>query len=534
MSIEKKIEKIEKALEQERKAAFLEYAIPRESKMFRDSVLNFIGKFSSDEMDKIAHEQPLLKDIMHFSLAGNNAIYPMEIIVENGKLKEVSLTMTPSFDVEFARPKYKISKNDGVVTITQTSGMIEDVESVSGDKVNQLFDCLSENMNTHMEHATRAYDSSILLGLKPVDKLERFLEDVKKNPNSEVNESKIDFISRSIDCHKKIIEEYSKSYIDPRRILMDFNNAVAEMYWSAGDIKADGLMNLYKWSPDGAMKHPGHTKYIIERVIEQHERSISADELKKYRDMSLVVELMNTRRENLREAFFKNKDKVNIDAISHINNLFGIKELKENSFVGKRYAKYRDWMFLSEEAIVMDRLINQNKGITPLEIVKNITSGKCDILRSNEEVGYPVGRKMTSKKEMIQLLELIDDAELRHETMRIARKTCDIAHAIMNDGYSITGLSKVMSEMSEADRETQKEIFKNLGEEDPRRMNEFHNVFSAYLKGNEFDSLMKDGELPAIAAKKAGITRDDVIFLKSTFPVLGKVRFEPRERDLDR
>jgi hypothetical protein len=534
MSIEKKIEKIEKALEQEKKAAFLEHALPRESKMFRDSVLNFIGRLSSDEMDKIAHEQPLLKDIMHFSLAGNNAIYPMEILVENGKLKEVSLTMTPSFDVEFARPRYKISKNDGVVTITQTSGMIEDVESVSGDKVNQLFDCLSENMDTHMEHATRAYDSSILLGLKPVDKLERFLEDVKKNPNSEVNESKIDFISRSIDCHKKIIEEYSKSYIDPRRILMDFNNAVAEMYWSAGDIKADGLMNLYKWSPDGAMKHPGHTKYIIDRVIEQHERSISADELKKYRDMSLVVELMNIRSENLRDEFFKNKDKVSIDAISHVNHIFGMKKLTEENFVSKRYTKYRDWMFLSEEAVVMDRLINQNKGITPLEIVKNISSGKCDVIGGNGEVGYCIDRKITSRREMIQLLELIDDAELRHETMRIARRTCDIAKTIMNDGYSVAGLSVLMNAMSEADREIQKEIFENLKNDEPRSVNEFHYVFSTYLKGNEFSSLIKDGDLPAVAAKKAGITRDDVHYLKSTIPILGKVRFEPRERDLDR
>lgn len=528
MSIEKKIEKIEKALEQEKKAVFLEHALPRESKMFRDGVLDFIGKLSSDEIDKIACEQPILKDIMHFSLAGRDAIYPMEILVEDGKLKEVSLTMTPSIDIEFARPAYKISKNDGVVTITQTSGMVADEESISGDNVNKLFDCLSENMDTQMEHATRAFDSTILLGLKPVDKLERFLEEVRVNPNSEVNESKIDFIAKNIDCHKKIIEDYSKSYVDLRRILMDFNNAVAEMYWSAGDIKADDLMNLYKWNPDGGMRHPGHTKYIIDRVIEQHERSISADELKKYRDMSFVVELMNTRSENLKDEFFKNKDKVSVDTISYVNHILGMKKLTKENFVSKRYTKYRDWMFLSEEAVVMDRLINQNKGITPLEIVKNITSGKCDILRSDEEVGYPVGRKMTSKKEMIQLLDHIDDAELRYETMRIARKTCDIAHAIMNDGYSTAGLSKVMSEMSDEEKEIQKEVFKNL------EKGEFHHVFSAYLKGNEFSSLMKDGELPAVAAKKAGITRDDVNYLKSTIPILEKVRFEPRQRDLDR
>lgn len=528
MSIEKKIEKIEKALEQEKKVVFLEHALPRESKMFRDGVLNFIGKFSSDEIDKVSYEQPFLKDIMHFSLADRNAIYPMEILLENGKLKEVTLTMTPSNDIEFARPMYKISKNDGVVTITQTSGIIRDVESISGDNVNKLFDCLSENMDTQMEHATRAFDCTILLGLKPVDKLERFLEDVRVNPNSEVNESKIDFISKSIDCHKKIIEDYSKSYVDPRRILMDFNNAVSEMYWSAGDIKADDLMNLYKWSPDGGMKHPGHTKYIIDRVIEQHERSISADEIKKYRDMSLVVELINTRSENLREAFFKNKDKVGVDTISYVNHIFGMKKLTEAGVVSKRYTHHRDWMFLSEEAIIIDGLINQNKGITPLEIVKNITSGKCDIVRSNEEAGYSIGRKKTSKREMIQLLELIDDAELRHETMRIARTSCDIAKTIMHCQYDITDLFIQMERLTEKDRVDQNSIFQNL------ENGEMKTVFKSYLAGVELKNNMDNGDLPAIAAKKAGITRDDVHYLKSTFPVLGKVRFEPRERDLDR
>jgi hypothetical protein len=501
-------EKVEWALQEEKKLKDANIIRPQITTKLRDGVSGFVGSLVGMQLPQT--ESYELMDLVSGVISGQ--LIPLSVHLENGQLVEAMITNAKPEKIEFAKPLYVLKKEQDAVRLIPHYTRYNDRPSVEGPMIDQLFKFLSKTLDVQMEHKSRTFSGNFLKGKDSVDKLERFL--------AEANEDRINFIAKNIDCYSAIKTEMKGRFSDIDNVLNMFDHMSEKAYRIGGNLTAKDLIKNYEWNEKGEMINPVKGRILIEQLIKQYEKEISPLELDKYKNYSTIITIMNDRSSSVRNVFFANKHLMNVNDIQEINEIFNLDKYPRNQ-------QHTEWLRISNDAIWMSSVINRTPNISPIEIMQIVVGN----LKGREQQNVPLAHlprgNITNYFELTTLIDLINDDAIRNETARIAYKSCEIVKEMTDSSYDIRGVFGKFDELPAVDLFIQKQIF-----DDVKHM-AIKEKYDFYKKGKIFEKLLDDGVLPAVAAKKAGIDRKDSTYLNYQYPILHKVKFDSRTRDLE-
>lgn len=510
---------INAAIIKEQQRAFADANRDFSAKLLRDGAGEFIASMSDGS--KFPPFDHRLEDVA-VGLVTNKLI-PLEVILENGVLKQVSLSRNTR-DAEFAHVDFMLTNYDDGAKIVDFNSHHYDEPQFSGDLVHRLMGYLSNQPHVEIAHQGRTYHQDLLINARrPVEQLEKLLQSEHKE--------NIEFISNNIQCFSAIKAQFGpKGLFKDRDVIMKFNDLTMQLLATEGKLNATDLAGLYQFSEDGSIKHFKVMGSIIDLLCKQFDSRFSTVEKLRLQDMGRMIEVMALHAKDPASGMQEIGCRFDVQVANDLNEALGF----NNKEMGNRLTKNAAWIDYCTDRFVMERVLDDNYKLTGIDLIKMVAGSRLPLPLPSTDT--PSDRKsnvtLYNLPKLLAFIEMVDnvvdDDTIRDEAKRLAVTSQELL-TIMKKADAEYDASKVMSyydKLSPHEKFEQISIFAELGEHSQARK-----MLATAIKGCAFKSMLDEGEMPAVAAKKLGMESVDAHLLKSAFPVLLKVRFEKPSRD---
>lgn len=487
-------------------------------KLLRDGAADFLASMSDGSQFSL--DDYSLKDIAMGLV--NDSLSPLEVSLENGKLKQLFLTRN-SHDPEFASVDFMLCKHDDGVQINDFSLRNQEVHGFySRDLAERLFSYLSNKPHVELVHQSRTFNQDLLINArKPAMQLEKLLESG--------HEENIHFIANNIGCFTALKEKYgTKGWIKSRDVIMMFNDFTRRLLDHEGSITAHDLIQLHKWSEEGHIKHYQATGFVLSLLCKQFESRISVSEALNYQEMERMVDVMQKYSKDPALGFRELGYRFDSDVVSEMNGAFGLNTLGN----GPRIIKNREWLDFCTDTLVMRKILDENPDLTGLDLVKMVAGDKVPLICIEHNNDRRSRASIYDLKSMNSFIDKIDedvigDDMLRGEAKTLATTSYELI-SLMKDRYDLNKAFAYYSRLLPTEKAEQISIFSELGVHSEARK-----VLGALVKATAYQSLLSEGNTSEFAAKKVGIDIKDTHHLKSVFPELSLIKHERALRNDD-